>query len=74
MPKVMTPEEREAFLAGVHVGVLRVSAGDDRGPLATPLWYRYEPGRSVRFMTLPEVVPALVEVEVAVPASSPAFW
>lgn len=54
MPKVMTPEERETFLAGVHVGVLCVAAGDDRGPLATPLWYRYDPGGSVRFMTLPQ--------------------
>jgi nitroimidazol reductase NimA-like FMN-containing flavoprotein (pyridoxamine 5'-phosphate oxidase superfamily) len=54
MPKVMTREERETFLAGVHVGVLSLSAGDDRGPVTTPLWYSYEPGGSVRFVTLPE--------------------
>jgi nitroimidazol reductase NimA-like FMN-containing flavoprotein (pyridoxamine 5'-phosphate oxidase superfamily) len=54
MPRVMTREEREAFLAGVHVGVLSVSAGQDRGPLITPIWYSYEPGGSVRFLTLPQ--------------------
>lgn len=54
MPKVMSPEERMAFLAGAHVGVLSVSAGADRGPLTVPLWYRYEPGGSVRFVTSPQ--------------------
>jgi hypothetical protein len=54
MPKAMTPTEREEFLAGVHVGVISVSAGEGRGPLITPLWYRYEPGGPVQFMTLPE--------------------
>lgn len=54
MPKVMTREEREAFLADVHVGVLSVAAGDDRGPLIVPLWYAYESGGPVRFMTLPQ--------------------
>lgn len=54
MPRVMTTAEREAFLADVHVGVLSVAAGNERGPLVVPLWYRYEPGGSVRFMTSPE--------------------
>jgi nitroimidazol reductase NimA-like FMN-containing flavoprotein (pyridoxamine 5'-phosphate oxidase superfamily) len=40
----MTGAEREAFLAGVHVGVLAV-AEPDRGPLALPIWYRYVEGR-----------------------------
>jgi PPOX class probable F420-dependent enzyme len=53
MPKVMSPEEREGFLADVHVGVLSVAAGDARGPLTVPLWYAYEPGGPVRFQTLP---------------------
>jgi nitroimidazol reductase NimA-like FMN-containing flavoprotein (pyridoxamine 5'-phosphate oxidase superfamily) len=51
MPKVMSPEEREAYLAGVHVGVLTVATGGERGPLATPLWYQYKPGGSVRFLS-----------------------
>jgi PPOX class probable F420-dependent enzyme len=40
----MSRAEREAFLAGVHVGVLTVMAADGRGPLATPVWYSYSPG------------------------------
>jgi len=60
MPKVMSPEERMAFLAGVHVGVLSVSAGADRGPLTVPLWYRYEPGGSVWFVTSPRSRKALL--------------
>lgn len=39
----MTREEREAFLADVHVGVIGISAGD-RSPLTVPIWYLYEPG------------------------------
>jgi PPOX class probable F420-dependent enzyme len=54
MPKVMTTDERESFLAEVHIGVLSVAAGDERGPLTVPLWYAYEPGGPVRFMTLPQ--------------------
>jgi PPOX class probable F420-dependent enzyme len=54
MPKPMTREEREAFLADMHVGALTVSVGGDRGPLITPLWYAYEPGGVVEFMTGPE--------------------
>jgi PPOX class probable F420-dependent enzyme len=54
MPKVMSRDERETFLAGVHVGVLSVGSVDDRGPLVTPVWYSYEPGGDVQFMTGPE--------------------
>lgn len=46
MSFVMTEQERESFLAGVHIGVLAV-ARDERGPLAVPVWYRYEPGGEV---------------------------
>jgi nitroimidazol reductase NimA-like FMN-containing flavoprotein (pyridoxamine 5'-phosphate oxidase superfamily) len=53
MPKVMSREEREAFLADVHVGVISIAAGDGRGPLSVPLWYAYEPGGPVQFMTFP---------------------
>ncbi len=42
----MTPEERDAFLADVRVGVLAI-ARDDKGPLALPIWYRYEDGHIV---------------------------
>ncbi|WP_328989381.1 pyridoxamine 5-phosphate oxidase [Kribbella sp. NBC_01245] len=43
MSFVMTVAEREAFLAGVHIGVLAVER-DGRAPLAVPIWYDYEPG------------------------------
>lgn len=39
----MTVEEREAFLAGVHVGILAIER-NDRAPLALPIWYQYEDG------------------------------
>ena len=50
MSLTMTTTEREAFLAGVHVGVLSV---DDpgRGPLTVPVWYAYEPGGTVDIIT-----------------------
>ncbi|MGH9212583.1 MAG: pyridoxamine 5'-phosphate oxidase family protein [Acidimicrobiales bacterium] len=48
----MTYTEREAherFLADVHVGVLSVA--DATGTIATPIWYRYEPGGTVEVIT-----------------------
>jgi nitroimidazol reductase NimA-like FMN-containing flavoprotein (pyridoxamine 5'-phosphate oxidase superfamily) len=39
----LTREEREAFLAGVHVGVLAIDE-PGRGPLALPIWYEYADG------------------------------
>ena len=50
MSRAMTRSEREAFLAGVHVGVLSV-AEDGRGPLSVPIWYAYEPGGELRLVT-----------------------
>ena len=47
----MSRAEREAFLAGVHVGVLTVTAGAGQGPLATPVWYSYSPGGIVTVST-----------------------
>jgi nitroimidazol reductase NimA-like FMN-containing flavoprotein (pyridoxamine 5'-phosphate oxidase superfamily) len=47
MSTTMTPAEREAFLAGLHVGVISlVDAG--RGPLTVPIWYAYETARHAR--------------------------
>lgn len=43
---VMSLEERQAFLAEVHVGVIAI-AEDGRAPLAVPVWYSYEPGGDV---------------------------
>src|SRR5437899_2963945 len=49
----MTREERERFLAAVHVGVLSINQ-PGRGPLAMPLWYLYEPGGEIVIVTRPE--------------------
>jgi hypothetical protein len=48
----MSVEDRERFLAGLHVGILGV--GDPRdsgGPLLVPLWYSYRPGGLVTIET-----------------------
>jgi nitroimidazol reductase NimA-like FMN-containing flavoprotein (pyridoxamine 5'-phosphate oxidase superfamily) len=39
----MSREEREAFLAGVHVGMIGIP-DPGHGPLVVPIWYGYEPG------------------------------
>jgi nitroimidazol reductase NimA-like FMN-containing flavoprotein (pyridoxamine 5'-phosphate oxidase superfamily) len=46
----MTPRDRERFLADVHVGIVSISE-EGRGPLAVPVWYAYEPGGELRFVT-----------------------
>ncbi|MGH2534639.1 MAG: pyridoxamine 5'-phosphate oxidase family protein [Thermomicrobiales bacterium] len=51
MPRPMTEEEREAFLAEPRVGVLSVASGDDRPPLTAPTWYHYQPGGHITFFT-----------------------
>ena len=50
MSLAMSRAECEAFLADTHVGIFSVAA-EGRGPLAVPIWYRYEPGGEVRFAT-----------------------
>ena len=47
----MSVPEREAFLSDVHVGVVSVDDDDERGPLARPIWYGYEPGGVVTILT-----------------------
>lgn len=46
----MTPEERQRYLADVHVGVIAVER-PDRAPLAVPIWYGYQPGGEVLLWT-----------------------
>jgi PPOX class probable F420-dependent enzyme len=46
----MSTEQRERFLADVHVGVIAVER-PDRAPLAVPIWYGYEPGGDVSIWT-----------------------
>ena len=47
----MSIEERQAFLADLHVGVLSVIDADGRAPLTVPVWYSYQPGGVVSFIT-----------------------
>jgi nitroimidazol reductase NimA-like FMN-containing flavoprotein (pyridoxamine 5'-phosphate oxidase superfamily) len=46
----MSKSAREAFLAGVHVGIVSIADGE-RGPVAVPVWYDYTPGGDVVFVT-----------------------
>jgi PPOX class probable F420-dependent enzyme len=50
MSHAMTQAEREAFLAEPRVAILALS-DKRRGPLAVPIWYLYEPGGEIRFLT-----------------------
>ena len=50
MSLAMTRQERERFLADLHVGIISI-AEDGRGPLTVPIWYSYEPGGEVRVLT-----------------------
>jgi len=50
MSLAMTVVEREAFLAGVHVGVLSIT-DPGRGPLTVPVWYAYEAGGVLTILT-----------------------
>jgi nitroimidazol reductase NimA-like FMN-containing flavoprotein (pyridoxamine 5'-phosphate oxidase superfamily) len=47
---MMTSAERQRFLAELHVGIVSIPE-DGRGPLTVPVWYIYEPGGELRFVT-----------------------
>lgn len=49
----MSVEDRENFLAGLHVGVLGVDdpRGGSSAPLLVPVWYDYRPGGEVIVQT-----------------------
>jgi len=46
----MTKQEREDFLADLHVGIISITE-EGRGPLTVPIWYSYAPGGEVRVVT-----------------------
>ena len=50
MSLAMTKQEREAFLADLHVGVISIEEAG-RGPLAVPIWYDYQPGGELWIIT-----------------------
>ena len=47
----MSRAEREAFLAGLHVGVLCVPG--EGAPVCSPIWYDYEPGGDIHVILDP---------------------
>jgi len=46
----MSSDEREQYLADLHVGVIAVER-PGRAPLSVPIWYGYEPGGDVKLWT-----------------------
>jgi nitroimidazol reductase NimA-like FMN-containing flavoprotein (pyridoxamine 5'-phosphate oxidase superfamily) len=50
MSLAMTTEERDAFLADVHVGVISIER-DGAAPLSAPIWYDYDPSFGLRIIT-----------------------
>lgn len=62
----MSVEDRETFLAALHVGIigttdLRGGAGaapEDRAPLLAPVWYTYRPGGTLDVQTARDSVKA----------------
>jgi len=48
----MTETEKQEFLADLHVGVLSLN-DNSKGPLTAPIWYDYEPGGELWFITGP---------------------
>jgi nitroimidazol reductase NimA-like FMN-containing flavoprotein (pyridoxamine 5'-phosphate oxidase superfamily) len=50
MSLTMTVAEREQFLSDLHVGIVAIPR-KNKGPLAVPIWYDYEPGGEVWMMT-----------------------
>jgi nitroimidazol reductase NimA-like FMN-containing flavoprotein (pyridoxamine 5'-phosphate oxidase superfamily) len=49
--QVMSVAEREWFLAGPRLGVVSVAETKGRGPVTVPIWYAYEPGGELHFIT-----------------------
>lgn len=42
-------QEKQAFLADVHVGVLSIPR-QGAAPLSSPVWYQYQPGGDLQFV------------------------
>ena len=73
----MSKDEREAFLAGLHVGIVSISRAD-RGPLTVPIWYDYTPGESVWMLTSPgslkaQALEAVARISLCVQTEAPPY-
>jgi PPOX class probable F420-dependent enzyme len=51
MPKPLSDQAQQTFLAERHVAVLSVARGHGHPPLSTPIWYGYKPGGNLTFFT-----------------------
>lgn len=51
MPRPLTEQERQTFLAEPHIAVLSVASDDDRPPLTISIWNHYQPGGTLTFFT-----------------------
>lgn len=51
MPRPLTEQEREAFLAEPHIAVMSLPSDDERPPLTFPVWYAYQPGGHITYYT-----------------------
>jgi nitroimidazol reductase NimA-like FMN-containing flavoprotein (pyridoxamine 5'-phosphate oxidase superfamily) len=51
MPRPLTEQERQEFLAEPRVAVLSVASDSDRPPLTVPVFYGYRPGGTITFFT-----------------------
>jgi len=51
MPRPLTEQEREAFLAEPRVAVLSLPSDNERPPLTFPTWYGYRPGGEITYYT-----------------------
>ena len=50
MSLAMTRSEREAYLAGVHVGIISIER-PGKAPLTVPIWYDFDPAVGVWVIT-----------------------
>src|SRR5262245_30756792 len=53
MSLAMSEQERQDFLAALHVGVISIERADGP-PLTVPIWYGYEPGGLLWVITGPD--------------------
>lgn len=49
--QVMSVAEREWFLLGPRLGIVSVAETNGRGPVCVPIWYVYDPGDGLHFIT-----------------------
>ena len=79
MSLTMTVQEREAYLAEVHVAIISVADDSGRAPLALPIWYDYRPGGEIGLITARDsrktaLIRAAGRVTVAVQNEEPPYY